>query len=419
MSETVDPQGSPGPSARRVGVAHPGTQHSWQTALAFQEAGRLGWYSTSSYYQPQRWPDRGVALAPPPMKRWMQAELMRRRHPALDDDLIRRNTSTEALERILRRSGRIAAEKLSERRHRNFPNKVIALLKSEPVDILWSPHDCMEVFDWARPRGISCVLDQPIGHYASLDRVMREEYARHPDFFSTAQHGVRADLLERQTGAAKAADLVVVGSHFAAKTMLDNKVDSAKLRVVPYGYNDSDYQFPKPVRTPLKGRPIEFLFVGLVGARKGMAYLLEAFKRVDPAQARLTIVGPLDMPAETFARYADRVNYVGQVKRWEVAQYMAQADCFIFPSLFEGSALVLYEATGAGLGIIQTYQSGEGVRDGRNGLILAEPNIEALRQAIDAAIARPDMLVEWSNNAWAMRRELSWTTYRHAITEIV
>ena len=26
----------------RVGVFHPGTQHSWQTALAFQEAGALG-----------------------------------------------------------------------------------------------------------------------------------------------------------------------------------------------------------------------------------------------------------------------------------------------------------------------------------------------------------------------------------------
>ena len=42
----------------RIGVFHPGTQHSWQTALAFQEAGMLGWYATSAFYDPARWPYR-------------------------------------------------------------------------------------------------------------------------------------------------------------------------------------------------------------------------------------------------------------------------------------------------------------------------------------------------------------------------
>jgi hypothetical protein len=36
----------------KVGVFHPGTQHSWQTALAFQEAGTLAWFATSIFYDP-------------------------------------------------------------------------------------------------------------------------------------------------------------------------------------------------------------------------------------------------------------------------------------------------------------------------------------------------------------------------------
>lgn len=405
---------------RRVGVAHPGTQHSWETALAFQEGDRLGWYATSSYYQPSRWPDRAVSFMPFGLRKRVVAELMRRRHDRLDDDRIRRHTSTEALERALRLAGRPKwAERVSDRRHANFPQKVIALLEREPIDILWSPHDCLEVFDWAQRRGILCVLDQPIGHYASLDRVLREEYERHPDFFINVGGGVGPELKARQARAAHVADIIVVGSPFAAETMVENGTDPAKVRVVPYGYNEKHYDLPRPERTPLKDRPIEFLFVGIVGARKGLAYLLEAFRQIDPSKARLTIVGPLDMPPDTFARYADHVNYLGQVKRWEVVEHMRAADCFIFPSLFEGGGIVLYEAAAAGMGIIQTRQCGDGVRDQRNGHVLDEVSVEAIRTAVDEVVRRPDMLIDWAEQSWAMRKERSWSVYRETVNTLV
>ena len=40
----------------KVAVFHPGTQHSWQTAFALQQLGRLQWYATSIFYKPDSLP---------------------------------------------------------------------------------------------------------------------------------------------------------------------------------------------------------------------------------------------------------------------------------------------------------------------------------------------------------------------------
>ncbi len=404
---------------RRVGVAHPGTQHSWETALAFQEAGRLTWYATSSYYDPDRWPDRMVRSLPDGLRWRIEPELKRRHHPRLDGRLVRRHTSAELLERLLRRNGaRGFAQRLEDQRHETFAAKLIRQLEREPVDVLWGPVECADAFDWARPRGVLCVLDQAIGHLASLDGTMREEYRRHPNFFRNAYVGVPEAKLDLQRRAAASANLIVVGSDFAARTMTENGASPEKLQVVPYGFNDGHFTNEPPRRPPLEGRPVEFLFVGSVGARKGVANLLEAFEKIDPSEARLTLAGPLDMPAETLARY-DRIVHVGQLRRDEVAGFMRDADCFIFPSLFEGGGIVLYEAAAAGLGIIQTDRCGDGVRDGRNGTVLPDLELDTLVETLRSLIFDKQRLQDWCGQSWSMRHERGWSVYRRRICELV
>ena len=40
----------------KIGVFHPGTQHSYQTALAFMESNQLEWLATSIFYDPTKIP---------------------------------------------------------------------------------------------------------------------------------------------------------------------------------------------------------------------------------------------------------------------------------------------------------------------------------------------------------------------------
>ncbi len=66
---------------------------------------------------------------------------------------------------------------------------------------------------------------------------------------------------------------------------------------------------------------------------------------------------------------------------------MAAADVFVFPSLFEGSAVVTYEALACGLPCIVTPRPGSVVRDGVEGLIVPARDVEALAAAWNGSAA--------------------------------
>ena len=72
----------------KLGVFHPGTQHSWQTALALQQLGRLEFFATTIFYQPDRWPYRLERILPAPLGRRLHAEFQRFRFDALDPALV-------------------------------------------------------------------------------------------------------------------------------------------------------------------------------------------------------------------------------------------------------------------------------------------------------------------------------------------
>ena len=88
-----------------VAVFHPGTQHSWQTAYALQQLGRLAWYATSIYYQPGRFPYMLENLPGPAGVRF-GAAVRKFAHPALDPARVRTSGLIEWLERIAFVSGR-------------------------------------------------------------------------------------------------------------------------------------------------------------------------------------------------------------------------------------------------------------------------------------------------------------------------
>ena len=82
-------------SPMQIGVFHPGTQHSWQTALALQQLGRLEWYATSIFYQPDLWPYRLERLLPGRLGDRLHREFSRFSQPALDPRLVRTSGMAE------------------------------------------------------------------------------------------------------------------------------------------------------------------------------------------------------------------------------------------------------------------------------------------------------------------------------------
>jgi glycosyltransferase involved in cell wall biosynthesis len=405
--------------AQRVGVFHPGTQHSWQAALAFQEAGRLAWYATSVFYDPRRWPYKLERIAPRTIGGRLVREFRRRWTPLLDPNLVITFGFEEWLETAARRLQlRRVAEIANIRGNRRFAAGVIRQIERDPVDVVWG-YNCasVEVFRWAKREGLRCVLDQAVGHPRAMNAVMLAERERHPDYFPLGFVPYDEDWIAQNDEEVALADLVLAGSDACAATMIANGCPPEKLQVVPYGYDAT--QFPdEPFGHPPTQRPtapMQFLFVGAVDARKGIAYLLQAFDRVPQGAAALTLVGHRTVPDATFRRHAGRVVHVPQVARPKVPGYFRQADAFVFPSLFEGSALVLYEAVGAGLGIIQSAASGTGATPGENGIILDEVTVDGLTDAILQAVDDPERLWAWRAASRALRPERTWDRYREKL----
>lgn len=405
------------PAVMRVGVFHPGTQNSWQRAVAFQEAGMLAWYATSLHFPADGAVLRWAARVPGAAGRRLRRLLARRSSELLEAQHLRRMGWLPPAAIAARRLGRAdLARRLDALGDRRFGRSVTRLAAREPVDALWT-HDgrALEAFRWAKPRGIACVLDQSIPHPRALNAVLRAERARDPE---ALRHWTPASsaVIARADAEIALADRVVVGSQFAYHTMIVEGCPAKKLRLVPYGWDETLFPDAPPVRPPLQGRPLELLFVGTVCARKGVGPLLVAMALLPPGLARLTLLGRLELP-ESLLRRPD-VCHRPQVPRAEVPEYMRAADVLVLPSLFEGGGIVLYEALASGLAIVQSRHCGDGVQDGANGLVLDAVAPAAIAAAIHAA-ADPEWLARWQAASWARRESRSWAAYRRRLPAVL
>ncbi|MEO6387495.1 MAG: glycosyltransferase family 4 protein [Croceibacterium sp.] len=404
----------------KVAVFHPGVQHSWQTARALQDLGRLEWYATSIYHQPDRWP-YSLGRLPGPVGRRLAREFSRFSAPGLDPTLVRTGGIHEWLERMAARAGFF---KLS-RRIDIAGNHAFARLIEEEIGsaapfALWGyDGSSRDAFGLAAQRGRFCVLDRTIGHWRTMNTVLDGVREQWPEWFEASSGRIPQHQIDLAEDELHQADLIVTGSEFAARTIREESPFTAsKLRVLPYCYDEvlfADQPTPTPV--PRDG-PVKFLLVGQLGPRKGIHLLLQAISRIPPQQASLTLLGKLSVPPQTFAPYRDRVTHISGVPRSEVPAVMAAHHVLVFPSYFEGSALSLIEGLASGLAIIQSENSGNGVTPDC-GIMLEELSVDALTEAMMVPVRDRALLDSWRLAAQAEAPRYSFAQYRDNIEALL
>ncbi len=104
-----------------------------------------------------------------------------------------------------------------------------------------------------------------------------------------------------------------------------------------------------------KGNEYRFLFVGRLTRLKGLHVLLEAFAMLKEGTWVLNILG--DGPQrQELEEMVKSLDLVGKVRfhgfRDDVGRWMAEADCFLFPSLDEGMPLTLMQAIRVGIPVL-------------------------------------------------------------------
>lgn len=412
----------------RVLVACPDARPpAYQAVIALARASLLQRFETSFYYKGDGLLSAlGRRLAPARFGRW-QRVLGRRHDPEIPGSRVR---SDWGYDLALRLENRLSAGRVSSRREvarwrtRRFDLRVArALAHQGPSSaLLFSDVGSQYALPLCRTLGIPTVLSMVHGDVREERAVLEAEAEAAPDFFRIYLGDGALDLdelswlHERRLRDIALADRILVPSEHIAARLAAHGTPRAKIAVVPYAADTRRFQ-PDPAKR--HGAECTFLFAGGITQRKGIKYLLEAWRKVRRPGWRLLLLGPLPRDPGPLTGYLDDVELLGRVGHADVPSRMAAADVFVFPSLFEGSAVVTYEALACGLPSIVTPNAGSVVRDGAEGFVVPPRDVETLAARMEQLGAAPDLRAAMAVAARARGLEFDWPRYHRSVIEAV
>ena len=134
---------------------------------------------------------------------------------------------------------------------------------------------------------------------------------------------------------------------------------------------------------------------------------------------RLGLLGGLPRDLSPLEPYRDEVEFLGRVGHSEMPSRMSEADVFVFPSLFEGSAVVTYEALACGLPSIVTAESGAVARHDRDGIVVPAADVESLAASMERLGRDPSLREAMARSARLRAEEFDWSRYHAAIIDAI
>jgi len=279
----------------------------------------------------------------------------------------------------------------------------------------------LQSVETAKRLGAITLCDHSIGHPAVIDYMVTHG-GRWPEKPIRETQSPLQQLMWRDIGQA---DHLLVNSDFVRKTCVFAGIPEERIHVVYLGVDEKFLTNVPPItaETPQARTTGSLLFAGGFQKRKGVDTLAQALAGLD-APWRLTLAGGVEHgiesnPAVAELLESERVTRLGPIPRSELAGVMMQAPIFIFPSLCEGSARVIFEAMACGCYIITTPNSGSIVEDGKHGALVPPGDVEALRVAIHWALSHPREVAEAGmRNAQIVREHYRQDQYGTRVQEI-
>ncbi len=274
---------------------------------------------------------------------------------------------------------------------RPFPPVMPRVLLSDHLWSRWIP-PCRIFHAWS---GL-CVACLPAAKRQGAITLV-ENAARHPRHWHAAgvdecrRFGINprerstklpSSLIRRIEREYELCDRIIVPSNLAHRSLTEFGLGEKTVVVTP-GV-DTEFFSPRPRSEEL---PLfRACFVGRVELAKGAGYLLQAWKRLALPNAELVLVGEVKPEMNTLLQtYADSsVRITGLQPPLQLAERYRESDLFVFPSVNEGLAQVLFEAMSSGLAIVASDHSGADdlITEGKEGFIVPVRDVDRLAEAI-------------------------------------
>lgn len=259
-----------------------------------------------------------------------------------------------------------------------FPSNIVRtiaewlfLFQIKPGDIvyLW-PGSSDALFQRVKAKGNIIVLEN-INCYQKISKIILDDESQRLGIEHT--HLITQESIESESNKLQSCDYVFSPSPLVTQSLLDDGVPLDKILESSYGLHKYQ-QLEQLPGVSLESKPLEVIFVGRVGLRKGIHLLLEYWLEAN-INGTLKIIGNVEDSIKSLIetyKDIDNIEFINFVS--EIDEVYKNADIFVLPSLEEGSPLVTYLALGAGLPCIVSPMGGLGViTDNLNGYII-EPH---------------------------------------------
>lgn len=287
------------------------------------------------------------------------------------------------------------------------------------------PLGALRTFQVARAANIPTVLERPNAHTKFAQEVVAEEHARlglRLDNSNT--HSVSSRRLAVEEAEYSLASKLACPSDFVARTFVERGFSTGRIARHQYGYDPA--QFHPETTTRVDSR-FTAVFVGRCEPRKGLHYALQAWHDSRAADVGRFIICGAYVPGyrellEPLLRHPS-IEERGFVQQVDVV--LREADVLVLPSIEEGSALVTYEARGAGCLLLVSDAAGAVGTDGLDIVVHESRNVTQLASQLRDLSSNSAQLQEMKRRSLDAASELTWKyaagllvgAYKDAIAE--
>lgn len=255
----------------------------------------------------------------------------------------------------------------------------------------------------ARRQGMLVVVDHSIVHPGFMAEKLGKEYSVSNLFWR--------QVLEDCDDA----DVVLVNSEFVRDTFIAQGFPRSKLHVAYLGVEPEYWKIRRKVAS---SGPLQLLFVGAFGLRKGAEQLLDAMEKLREAGVgvSLEVVGSV-LPG--YRRQIEGVTYHGLVSGERVREFLKTADVFVLPTLAEGCARAVMEALAAGVCVVTTRESGAPVVDGETGFLIPAGDSGALAERLRWLAVNRSVVESVAKAGALAAQQYSWERYSAEILAVI
>ena len=277
-------------------------------------------------------------------------------------------------------NGRLLSE-TQAKVNQNF-NEILKEENISNIDIVYSFNAASsEIFESLNKK-VFKILEQTIAPKKIEENLLKREFEIWGDIDKTLYFDLNHPIILREENEWESADLILAPSKFVYNGLIECGVTKEKIKIVPYGVDSKSFKFKKRIRKN-NDKHLNVFFGGHIGIRKGVHYLLKSIEYLDMDNYTFKLAGNITFEKKFLEKSDNKVEFLGRVPRSEMRELMEWSDIFLFPSLCEGSATVIYEALLSGVPVICTENSGSLIKDGEDGFIIEACNSKDISEKLE------------------------------------